>query len=428
VQLHRNLDPNLHQQERAHEYTRALNAVKLSKTFAKPFLAAFAHEDGVTCLAKNKQRVNSLLAGCADGELRLWDVARRRSLRRLVGHTQAVTGVSVTADGENCVSSSTDGSVRLWKVPFALFETGDVLDDIAETLSFRAKGALHAIDHHWRDERFATGGHTVDVWDHGRTQPIHSFHWGSDAACAVRFNPAEPELLASTGGDRSVALYDLRMATPLRKIVMQTKSNALAWNPMEPFNFVVANEDTCLYSYDMRNLKTSTSVHRDFVSAVMDVDFSPTGKEFVAGSYDRTVRIFPSRGGHSRECYHTKRMQRVFAVQYSVDATYIYSGSDDMNVRMWKAQAGEQLGTRLPQERHAQAYQQALIKRYEHMPEVRRIGRDKPLPRQIKKARKLRVVMEDAERRRRTNRIEHSAPGTVEVKPLRKKKIIAELE
>jgi hypothetical protein len=36
--------------------------------------------------------------------------------------------------------------------------------------------------------------------------------------------------------------------------------------------------------------------------------------------------------------------------------------------------------------------------------------------------------MEDAERRRRTNRIEHSAPGTVEVKPLRKKKIIAELE
>lgn len=33
----------------------------------------------------------------------------------------------------------------------------------------------------------------------------------------------------------------------------------------------------------------------------MDVDYSPTGREFVAGSYDRSVRIFAHQGGHSRE-------------------------------------------------------------------------------------------------------------------------------
>ena len=44
--------------------------------------------------------------------------------------------------------------------------------------------------------------------------------------------------------------------------------------------------------------------------AVMDVDYSPTGREFVAGSYDRSVRIFAYNGGRSREVYHTKRMQR----------------------------------------------------------------------------------------------------------------------
>lgn len=54
---------------------------------------------------------------------------------------------------------------------------------------------------------------------------------------------------------------------------------------------------------------------QDFVSAVMDVDYSPTGREFVAGSYDRTIRIFAFNGGHSREIYHTKRMQRVFSVR-----------------------------------------------------------------------------------------------------------------
>ncbi len=75
---------------------------------------------------------------------------------------------------------------------------------------------------------------------------------------------------------------------------------------------------------------------QDFVSAVMDVDYSPTGREFVAGGYDRSVRIFSHTGGHSREVYTAKRMQRVFCVKFSGDATYVFSGSDDMNVRVWK--------------------------------------------------------------------------------------------
>lgn len=41
-------------------------------------------------------------------------------------------------------------------------------------------------------------------------------------------------------------------------------------------------------------------VHMDHVSAVLDVDYSPTGKEFVSASFDKSVRIFPVDKGHSR--------------------------------------------------------------------------------------------------------------------------------
>lgn len=34
---------------------------------------------------------------------------------------------------------------------------------------------------------------------------------------------AEADLFATTGSDRSVALFDLRSATPLRKIIMQVQ-------------------------------------------------------------------------------------------------------------------------------------------------------------------------------------------------------------
>lgn len=50
----------------------------------------------------------------------------------------------------------------------------------------------------------------------------------------------------------------------------------------------------------MRFLQRPVTVHMDHVSAVLDVDYSPTGKEFVSASFDKTIRIFPKDGGHSR--------------------------------------------------------------------------------------------------------------------------------
>ena len=55
-----------------------------------------------------------------------------------------------------------------------------------------------------------------------------------------------------------------------------------------------------LYTFDIRKLDIALNVHMDHVSAVMDVDYSPTGKEFVSGSFDKSVRIFPSDKGRSR--------------------------------------------------------------------------------------------------------------------------------
>ena len=65
----------------------------------------------------------------------------------------------------------------------------------------------------------------------------------------------------------------------------------------------------------------------------------------MSGSYDKSVRIFPVEKSRSRDIYHTKRMQRVQTVLWSADNKYILSGSDEMSLRLWKAQASEKLGT-----------------------------------------------------------------------------------
>jgi len=53
----------------------------------------------------------------------------------------------------------------------------------------------------------------------------------------------------------------------------------------------------------MRKLDTPVNVHIDHVGAVLSVDYSPTGQEFVTGSFDKTIRIFPRDRSKSRFVY-----------------------------------------------------------------------------------------------------------------------------
>ncbi|MCL7037550.1 hypothetical protein MKW94_003411, partial [Papaver nudicaule] len=290
------------------------------------------------------------------------------------------------------------------------------------------KNAFWAVDHQYGADQFATAGAQVDIWDHNRSEPIRSFEWGKDTVISLRFNPGEPNILATSGSDRSITLYDLRLSTPVRKLLMKTKTNALCWNPMEPMNFTAANEDCNCYSYDARKLEESKNVHKDHVSAVMDIDYSPTGREFVTGSYDRTIRIFPYNGGHSREIYHTKRMQRVFCVKFTCDATYVVSGSDDTNLRLWKAKASEQLGVIVPRERKKHQYNEALKKRYRNLPEIKRIDRHRHLPKAVYNAANLRRTITSAAKKKDDRRRAHSAPGSMPIQSQRKKRIIREIE
>lgn len=155
---------------------------------------------------------------------------------------------------------------------------------------------------------------------------------------------------------------------------------------MQPFSFSVANEDLNAYTFDMRMLeKGPTIMHSGHVSAVMDIDYSPTGLEFVTAGYDQTIRIFrtDSTMYKARDVYHTPRMRRVFSVRFSGDGKYIYTGSDDHAIRIWKSQADESLRTRTKRERIEHQYQKQLINRYTDYNEVRSIAEHKHLPKKI---------------------------------------------
>jgi WD repeat and SOF domain-containing protein 1 len=421
----RNLDPVYHPMQRAREYTRAVTAAKIDRMFAQPLIGNLGngHGDAVyhTCISRTS--LLPLLSGSADGTVHLWDLPTRTCVATLNAHAQAIQGLVFGMD-DDFYSCGNDGTLRRWSVPQILAASGTMNTSEeggptkAPLDTWRIQGNFQSIDHHWNERQFVTASDSaVQLWSPERSAPIqtHSNLWGSeDTVNIVRFNPAEPHLVANCSMDRGIGLHDLRTGSALKKTQLRMRCNDLQWNPMEPLNFVVANEDYQAYTFDMRRLKEPTHIYKGHTSAVMSVSWAPTGREFVTGSYDRTIRIFnlKERNGNSRDIYHAKRMQRLFTVNYTMDNAYIVSGSDDTNVRLWKARSSEKLGQLTTREESAMQYRKALVKKYEHLPEIRKIHRARKIPKTIKKQRDQAMIQKESSERKQANRIKHSKPGT----------------
>lgn len=60
---------------------------------------------------------NLLAAAYDDNTIHLWDVSTRQEVMSLFGHTGSITDLRFTPDGKFLISSSLDGTIRLWGVP-----------------------------------------------------------------------------------------------------------------------------------------------------------------------------------------------------------------------------------------------------------------------------------------------------------------------
>lgn len=240
----RNYDPKLHPFEVAREYQRALNAVKLERIFAKPFIGSLeGHGDVVQTLCKHPTKLSAVLSGACDGEIKLWSVSERKCIRTIQAHNGIVRNICTPSNGQHFFSTDSE-SIKQWS-----FDTNNNADDDDEhhpnepMNTLISKSVIMGMDHHYRKPLLMTCGEKVQLWEETRTEPLRSFHWGVDTVYNVKFNAVETDICAGAGSDRSITLYDTRKSEPLRKVVLEMRTNAICWNPMEAFVFTAANED-----------------------------------------------------------------------------------------------------------------------------------------------------------------------------------------
>ncbi|KZP21284.1 WD40 repeat-like protein [Athelia psychrophila] len=428
----RNLDPLMHPFARPRERTRALNAAKLDRIFAKPFVDSLeGHVDAVEVMCKKPDSLSLVASGSWDGGLIVHDLGRRKKVSSVPrSHKGKVSGLCFTGSGQEgrLLTCGVDRTVKLWDMNEANDVEAGPSTGRKPLKIFEGKSAFNSIDHHRTEPLFATASNLVQIWDETKSAPVSNltFPTSVETITSVRFNLSESSILASTGSDRTFTLYDIRTGKAERRVVMNMRANALAWCPTFPTSLLLASEDHNLYTFDIRSLASPTQIYKGHVAAVMSCDWSGTGTEFVSGGWDRTVRIWNKDVGSRPEVYHTKRMQRVSSTLFTADARFVLSGSDDGNLRIWKARAAEKLGIVTARERAAMEYRESLKKRWAVDATVGKVLRKRHLPKPVHQASNLKRTMLDARRVKEERRRAHTRSGENKPKAERKKVVVVE--
>lgn len=309
------------------------------------------------------------------------DISKQRTIKSIQNaHNGFINGVCFDkVTKEHFYTIGTDKYLKRWK-----YKGSNTSDEPIQV--YQAEYGLYCIDFHQDDNYLITGGDKLDLWDSNRSIPKQSFEPCMDSILSCKFNPVEKSLVLLSARNNGLYLYDIKSGTGISEFFMNKRTNQVCWNPMNPFVFSIANDDLNSYTFDMRKLEDGpTHMHVGHLGSVMSIDYSPTGQEFVTGSYDKTIRIYrtDTTNYNSREVYHTNRMQRVFQVKYTLDSRFILSSSDDYIVRIWKSKSSDPLRHTTIDEREKIEYNEKLIEKFKKLPEIRKISNQKYLPNKL---------------------------------------------
>jgi WD40 repeat protein len=143
---------------------------------------------------------NQALSGSADGTLRLWDVDNGKLLRSWEGGQGGVYSVALSPDGQQALSGGFEPVLKLWNVSGGrLIRSWQGVQGPIYSVAFSPDGR-HAL----------TGGYdkTVRLWDLTGTMDAQSWPSHNEPVAAVAFS-ASGKLALSGSYDKTLALLDV---------------------------------------------------------------------------------------------------------------------------------------------------------------------------------------------------------------------------
>jgi len=338
-----------------------------------PLMLLNSHSDQVHFLAHSSDGKQVAVAD-SDFAIHVWNDPQHGKVQFVLhGHTNEVRALAFSRDGSRLASAGDDCVVHLWDMNAGQLVAGPNprarhgITLVAERQIVSTAGTtLQAWEQEsakptWVPEgesilsiaaspdgkRLATGGQSpvVKIWDLAKQTLETTLNHTRGPIINLTFS-ADSQLLASASITDGLA-WVWRMGTPeaicvipeaaesstLETIAFHPKLNWLAVGGIDWLATGGSDGALCLWSIDQLEKITSVPV------GVTSIAFDPSGRYIAAGTLKQTVAVWEVKD-LSKVFDFSGHQDRVGAVLFSPDGSWLVSASDDSTIRIWNMLTG----------------------------------------------------------------------------------------
>jgi WD40 repeat protein len=344
-----------------------------------PLMLLNSHADQVNALAYS---ADGRLLACADSDftIHVWSNPRQGKVQYVLqGHTEEVRTLAFSRDGSRLASAGADRVLHLWDMSTGKLVAGpdpharNLIGLADETTLVSTAGSsiqawgLETAKPVWSPEgetvlsiaatadgkRLATGGPSKDVkvWDlknralestlsHTRG-PIVNLTFSADSTLLASASVSDGLVWVWKMGEPEAILVipEAAESSTLEAVAFHPRMNWLAVGGLDWLETAGSTGALCLWDLDAREKITSVA------TGVTSVAFDQTGQLLAAGTLLQKVAIWDVKD--MRLVFELPGHQdRIGAVLFSPDGSWLVSASDDSTLRVWNVLTGRTVVSR----------------------------------------------------------------------------------
>ncbi len=262
-----------------------------------------------------------IVTSSLDGTLRLWQAQTGKELRLYAGHTGPIWRHALSPDGRTILSSGFDGTARVWNL-----ETG------VELHRFTHEDGVTAVDFSPDGAHILTGsGPVLFMWNLATGLEVRRFEGHTDTVFAGVFSP-DGRYLASAGQDNTLRLWETESGAEMRQFLGHTDWIGVVNFSPDGRYLVTSSADRTARIWDV---ETGLEVRRlvGHTDEVFSAEFSPDGQMIATGSRDKTARLWHTVTG--REIRQIRGHTGGVFSNFSPDGSLLVTSSEDRTARLW---------------------------------------------------------------------------------------------